>query len=211
MSKIKALQEIFLLQKKWTQFCQPMKYHFQKSKLLQLDRLEVKLWRSFHGHGGNVICVKFSPTVGEFICSTATDRQARLWSIYSTDCLFVLDHDSIVTSCAFNSDCSMLATGCLDKTLSIWKLPQQMVSANICQIKVIPVLVQGWRPHQIANRTPFGTGINHSPGITFSVTLFRYFFTDFSINLTYDASNSILQLSGWFQIAGIYLRFKIYP
>lgn len=96
--------------------------------MLQLDGLEVKLWRSFHGHGGNVICIKFSPSISEFLCSTATDRQARIWSIYSADCLYVLDHDSIVTSCSFNADCSLLATGCLDKTLSLWKLPQQMVS-----------------------------------------------------------------------------------
>ncbi|KAJ8955719.1 hypothetical protein NQ318_008591 [Aromia moschata] len=99
----------------------------KQSDELQLDDLEVKLWRSLHGHGGNVICVRFSQIVGEFLCSTATDRQARIWSVYGADCLFVLDHDSIVTSCAFNSDCSLLVTGCLDKTLWLWKLPQRLV------------------------------------------------------------------------------------
>lgn len=92
------------------------------------DEVEVKLWRLLQGHGGSVICVRFSPDSGEIACSTATDRQARLWSVYSAECLYVLDHDSIVTSCTFSSDCSLLATGCLDKTIWLWKLPQQLVS-----------------------------------------------------------------------------------
>lgn len=91
------------------------------------DELNVKQWRSLQGHGGNVICVRFSPIVGEVICSTATDRQARIWSVYGGQCLFVLDHDSIVTCCSFSSDCSLLSIGCLDRTLWIWKLPQQLV------------------------------------------------------------------------------------
>ncbi|KAJ8966312.1 hypothetical protein NQ314_003577 [Rhamnusium bicolor] len=98
-----------------------------QSENLQLDELEVKLWRSLLGHGGNVVCVRFSQIVSEFVCSTATDRQARIWSVYSADCLYVLDHDSIVTSCSFNLECSLLVTGCLDKTLWLWKLPQQLV------------------------------------------------------------------------------------
>ncbi|KAJ8976978.1 hypothetical protein NQ317_006170 [Molorchus minor] len=47
-----------------------------ESDEFQFDQLEVKLWRSLQGHGGNVICVRFSKIVSEFVCSTATDRQA---------------------------------------------------------------------------------------------------------------------------------------
>lgn len=90
--------------------------------------MQVKIWRSLRGHGGNVTCVRFSPSVGEIVCSTATDRQTRLWSVYGAECLHVLDHDSIVTACSFNMDCSVLATGCIDKTVYLWKLPQQFVS-----------------------------------------------------------------------------------
>lgn len=90
--------------------------------------MQVKIWRSLRGHGGNVICVRFSPAVGEIVCSTATDRQTRLWSVYGAECLYVLDHDSIVTACSFNMDCSVLATGCIDKAVYLWKLPQQFVS-----------------------------------------------------------------------------------
>ncbi|KAJ8924304.1 hypothetical protein NQ315_007097 [Exocentrus adspersus] len=108
----------------------------KQSGLPQLDDLEVKLWRSLQGHGGNVICVKFSQIVSEFVCSTATDRQARIWSVYSAECLYVLDHDSIVISCSFNSDCSLLATGCLDKNLYLWKLPLRMVFQTAVASKI---------------------------------------------------------------------------
>ncbi|XP_060523216.1 WD repeat, SAM and U-box domain-containing protein 1-like isoform X2 [Cylas formicarius] len=96
-------------------------------QVLDFENLEIKIWHSLQGHGGNVISVRFSPSVGEIVCSTATDRQARIWSVYGGQCLHVLDHDSIVTCCSFSADCSLLATGCLDKTLWIWKLPQQLV------------------------------------------------------------------------------------
>ena len=99
--------------------------------MLNFENIEVKLWRLLQGHGGNVISVRFSPNVGEVVGSTATDRQARIWSVYGGHCLHVLDHNSIVTCCSFNSDCSLLATGCLDKTLWIWRLPQQLVSCFI--------------------------------------------------------------------------------
>lgn len=89
--------------------------------------MNVKLWRTLQGHGGSVTYVQFSSS-SEIICSTATDRQARIWSVYSAECLHVLDHDSIVTTCSFSATCSMLAVGCLDKTLWMWKLPQQLVN-----------------------------------------------------------------------------------
>lgn len=79
------------------------------------------------GHGGTIYSTKFSPKTGEIVCSTATDRQARIWSVYSGECLYVLDHDSIVVCCSFTENCSILATGCMDKTLWLWKLPQQLV------------------------------------------------------------------------------------
>ncbi|XP_072396788.1 WD repeat, SAM and U-box domain-containing protein 1-like [Diabrotica undecimpunctata] len=101
-----------------------------------IDKIEVKLWRSLQGHGGNVLCVRFSQIVSEFVCSTATDRQARIWSVYSANCLYVLDHDSIVTSCYFNVDCSLLATGCLDKTLWLWKLPQHLMFQSAVADKI---------------------------------------------------------------------------
>ncbi|XP_076285183.1 WD repeat, SAM and U-box domain-containing protein 1 isoform X2 [Lasioglossum baleicum] len=84
------------------------------------------------GHGGNVTCVQFSPIQGEMLGSVATDRTARIWSIYSGDCLYVLEeHESLVTSCAFSENMSLFITGALDKTILIWKIPQQLISQNI--------------------------------------------------------------------------------
>ncbi|XP_031788789.1 WD repeat, SAM and U-box domain-containing protein 1 isoform X1 [Nasonia vitripennis] len=88
--------------------------------------------RQFAGHGGNVMCVKFSPVHGEILGSVATDRTARLWSVHTGMCLHVLEsHESLVTTCAFSEDTSLFLTGALDKTVLIWKLPDQLVSQSI--------------------------------------------------------------------------------
>jgi WD40 repeat protein len=39
--------------------------------------------KSLTGHGGNVMCVRFSPVHGEILGSVATDRTARIWSVVS--------------------------------------------------------------------------------------------------------------------------------
>ncbi|XP_057328028.1 WD repeat, SAM and U-box domain-containing protein 1-like isoform X2 [Microplitis mediator] len=88
--------------------------------------------RVLTGHGGNVMDVKFAPFHGEIIGSVATDRTARIWSVNSGMCLFVLEyHESLVTCCAFSGDTALFATGALDKTVAIWRLPQQLISQSI--------------------------------------------------------------------------------
>ncbi|XP_076678965.1 WD repeat, SAM and U-box domain-containing protein 1 isoform X2 [Andrena cerasifolii] len=88
--------------------------------------------KALTGHGGNVTCVRFSPTQGETLGSVATDRTARIWSVYSGACLYVLEeHESLVTACAFSQDTSLFITGALDKTAIIWKIPRQLISQNI--------------------------------------------------------------------------------
>lgn len=88
--------------------------------------------KCFTGHGGNVTCVRFSPIQSEILGSVATDRTARIWSVYSGVCLYVLEeHESLVTACAFSQDTSLFITGALDKTVLIWKIPQQLISQNI--------------------------------------------------------------------------------
>lgn len=39
--------------------------------------------KALTGHGGNVTCVRFSPTQGEILGSVATDKTARIWSVVS--------------------------------------------------------------------------------------------------------------------------------
>jgi WD40 repeat protein len=41
------------------------------------------LWRQLTGHGGNVMCVRFTPITGEILASTATDKTIRLWNVVS--------------------------------------------------------------------------------------------------------------------------------
>ena len=41
------------------------------------------------------------------------------------------EHESLVTGCAFSQDTSLFITGALDKTVLIWKIPQQLISQNI--------------------------------------------------------------------------------
>lgn len=96
------------------------------------DDIQYKEKKTFTGHGGNVTCVRFSPIHSEILGSVATDRTARIWSIYSGVCLYVLEeHESLVTACAFSEDTSLFITGALDKTVLIWKIPQQLISQNI--------------------------------------------------------------------------------
>ncbi|KAL7306022.1 hypothetical protein TKK_0001488 [Trichogramma kaykai] len=96
------------------------------------ERLTFRPRRQFTGHGGNVMCVRFSPVHGEILGSVATDRTARLWSVHTGICLHVLEnHESLVTTCAFSEDTSFFLTGALDKTVLIWKLPDQLVSQSI--------------------------------------------------------------------------------
>ncbi|XP_076388517.1 WD repeat, SAM and U-box domain-containing protein 1 isoform X2 [Megachile rotundata] len=88
--------------------------------------------KSLAGHGGNITCVRFSPVQSEILGSVATDRTARIWSVYSGACLHVLEeHESLVTTCAFSEDTSLFVTGALDKTVLIWKIPRHLISQNI--------------------------------------------------------------------------------
>jgi len=48
-------------------------------------RTRYKEKKSLAGHGGNVMCVRFSPVHGEVVGSVATDRTARIWSVVSDE------------------------------------------------------------------------------------------------------------------------------
>ncbi|XP_017753364.1 PREDICTED: WD repeat, SAM and U-box domain-containing protein 1-like isoform X2 [Eufriesea mexicana] len=106
--------------------------------------------KSFTGHGGNVTCVRFSQIQSEILGSVATDRTARIWSVYSGSCLYVLEeHESLVTACAFSEDTSLFITGALDKTLLIWKIPRQLISQYtlINNLKHNRKMVADWKVH----------------------------------------------------------------
>ncbi|XP_033208709.1 WD repeat, SAM and U-box domain-containing protein 1-like isoform X2 [Belonocnema kinseyi] len=93
------------------------------------SRISHKLKKQLAGHGGNVMDIRFSSGQGEILGSVATDKTARIWSVYTGACLHVLErHESIVTSCGFSEDISLFVTGALDKTVLVWRLPEQLVT-----------------------------------------------------------------------------------
>ena len=47
-------------------------------------RVDCVLWRQLTGHGGNVMCVRFTPISVEILASTATDKTIRLWNVVSS-------------------------------------------------------------------------------------------------------------------------------
>ncbi|GLH04365.1 Protein Notchless [Gryllus bimaculatus] len=72
------------------------------------------------------------------LASGGNDEAVRLWRVrarfdggvlaYSGECLHVLEgHTSLLTSVAFSPDCSLLATGSLDKVVMVWQLPAHLV------------------------------------------------------------------------------------
>lgn len=83
-----------------------------------------------------MVAVQFSPETGEILCSTGTDRQVRIWSTYNGSCLHVLDHDYFTNCVCFSQNCLLLAVGCRDKTLWLWKLPQQLVFQTLVANKI---------------------------------------------------------------------------
>nr|CAD7398665.1 unnamed protein product [Timema cristinae] len=84
------------------------------------------LWRTLSGHGGNVMCVRFSPVTGELLASTATDKTARLWNVVLT--ALSLANKTRLTD-AF--DCVTTGVGSMDKNIIVWELPQQLVFQSV--------------------------------------------------------------------------------
>ncbi|XP_065199529.1 WD repeat, SAM and U-box domain-containing protein 1-like [Planococcus citri] len=76
-----------------------------------------------NGHGGDITCVRFSPSSSHIVASSATDKTARIWDLSAGACLQVLDSkESMLTCCAFTFDGNFIATGTLDKTIIVWDL-----------------------------------------------------------------------------------------
>ncbi|XP_050428558.1 WD repeat, SAM and U-box domain-containing protein 1-like isoform X2 [Adelges cooleyi] len=78
----------------------------------------------FVGHGSDITCAKFTRNTTAYLASTSLDKTARIWQTDTGECLHVIDpKNSILTCCSFSADNRILATGSLDKTLFLWKLP----------------------------------------------------------------------------------------
>ncbi|KAL0279620.1 UNVERIFIED_CONTAM: hypothetical protein PYX00_001136 [Menopon gallinae] len=101
-------------------------------------------------HGGNVTCVRFSPKLANVLASCATDYTCKLWNTESGECLHVFHiHGSIVTTCAFSQDSSLLASGSLDKTVLLWTLPTEYNMNARVSIEKSKKLLQHWSTSEI--------------------------------------------------------------
>lgn len=113
------------------------------------EKSMMPVW-SLSGHGGNITCVRYSPKLAELLASTSTDKTCRIWDSYSGNCLHIVEnHDSIMTCCAFSPDATLLATGSMDKNISIWELPKNLsfqlfVSSRLNPSQPTEELLTGW-------------------------------------------------------------------
>lgn len=128
-------------------------WKFTVPKPLDFEQIKVKLWKNLYGHGGHLTNIRFSQCLGDIVCTTAIDRQVRLWSVFSGECIYVLEHDSIVTSCSFSDNCSLLAIGCLDKSLWLWKMPLMLVfqTGVVNKLKYLSKNVIDWTTNDVVS------------------------------------------------------------
>jgi WD40 repeat protein len=88
----------------------------------------ISLWRISDGervytlpaHSGEVSSVLFSPD-GSLMASVS-EENIYLWSVSDRTLIDTLRHTSEVTCVAFSPDGGLLASGCLDKTINIWRI-----------------------------------------------------------------------------------------
>ncbi|XP_054279864.1 WD repeat, SAM and U-box domain-containing protein 1-like isoform X2 [Macrosteles quadrilineatus] len=102
-------------------------------KLWPVDELVVKAEEMFcmRGHGGSITEVRFSGKSSDVLASTAIDRTARIWNMQNGQCLNVLTHHKgQVTCCAFSPDSMLFATGSLDSSVIVWKVPKVICLNN---------------------------------------------------------------------------------
>lgn len=79
------------------------------------------------GHGEDVVALSWSR--GLFLASGSTDCTARLWHVSSPQCLAVFRHPDFVTAVDFHpSDEALLLTGCFDRGLRVWGVPEGAVT-----------------------------------------------------------------------------------
>lgn len=91
-------------------------------RLLHGVRLGPARLRAFLGHDKPVVACVATPDGGR-VLSASADRNLRIWSLRSGDCVAILKgHDDEVTACAITPDGKMAISTSNDSTVKLWDL-----------------------------------------------------------------------------------------
>jgi len=84
---------------------------------------------TFLGHKGAVWCVSINNFATK-ACTGSADFSCKIWDCVSGNELGELPHDHIVRACCFSDDGMRLATGCQDKKMRVFNLPNTNPNPN---------------------------------------------------------------------------------
>lgn len=119
---------------------------------------ELSEMRTFKGHEGRVVNVKFHPT-GKYLASASFDTTWRLWDVETgTELLLQEGHAKEVYSLSFQKDGSLLCTGGMDNVGLIWDIRS---GKSIMQLNghTRPIYAIDWSPNSYQVATGGGDGI----------------------------------------------------
>ncbi|XP_075888554.1 coronin-2A isoform X1 [Nelusetta ayraudi] len=82
-------------------------------------------WKELQGHSRRVGLIEWHPTANNILFSTAYDYQVMIWNLDCPEPVIknpvrtISHHTDVVLSMSFNTDGSLLATSCKDKTIRL--------------------------------------------------------------------------------------------
>jgi WD40 repeat protein len=83
-------------------------------------------WRKYEGHRLHVVDLSWSKS--NFLISASIDKTVRLFHVSRKECLYMFKHADMVTSVCFHPlDERFFLSGCFDKKLRIWNIPESRV------------------------------------------------------------------------------------
>ncbi|KAL6755515.1 WD40-repeat-containing domain protein [Haematococcus lacustris] len=95
----------------------------------------IGVWEAY-GHTERVFDVRFQPSTSDLFASASEDCTVRVWRDVGArrykQVLCCKSHESEVLRLGWSGDGSMLASGSADRTVRVWKAPEQGQPASYC-------------------------------------------------------------------------------
>jgi len=95
----------------------------------------MKLVKTLTGHGFAILDLSTHPINSNIIASASEDNSVRLWNIQSGETVSIFGgdggHKEQVICCTFHPSGEYLASGGMDNTLKIWKIPENFAKLQI--------------------------------------------------------------------------------